>query len=179
VTGTDEQALADAMREWPQRVVDAGVKTKEGRAHRPKARNVSLLRYLDDPDRLVVEMRSILDGPGWDDPDTSGSGRRPLTADGWAIHRPRPQGDAPRAGGGAHPQAQLHRLEHLLLGVLREEEGLAAHVLESFDITVERVRNRVVRIVGSGEEETTEEIPFTPRAKKAIDLAQREALSLG
>ena len=61
--------------------------------------------------------------------------------------------------------------EHLLLGVLREEEGLAAHVLESFDITVERVRNRVVRIVGSGEEETTEEIPFTPRAKKAIDLA--------
>jgi ATP-dependent Clp protease ATP-binding subunit ClpC len=69
--------------------------------------------------------------------------------------------------------------EHLLLGVLREEEGLAAHVLESFDITVERVRNRVVRIVGSGEEETTEEIPFTPRAKQAIDLAQREALSLG
>jgi ATP-dependent Clp protease ATP-binding subunit ClpC len=69
--------------------------------------------------------------------------------------------------------------EHLLPGVLREEEGLAAHVLESFDITVERVRNRVVRIVGSGEEEPTEEIPFTPRAKKAIDLAQREALSLG
>lgn len=71
---TDKQALADAMREWPQRVVDAGVKTKDGRAYRPIARNVSPLRYLDDPDRLVAEMRSVLDGPGWDDPDTGSSG---------------------------------------------------------------------------------------------------------
>lgn len=74
MSGTDKQALAEAMREWPQRVVDAGVKTKDGRAYRPIARNVSLLRYLDDPDRLAVEMRSILDGSGWDDPDTGSSG---------------------------------------------------------------------------------------------------------
>jgi hypothetical protein len=57
-------------------------RSEDERAYRPIARNVSLLRYLDDPDRLVVEMRSILDGPGWDEPDTSGSGRRALTADG-------------------------------------------------------------------------------------------------
>jgi len=69
--------------------------------------------------------------------------------------------------------------EHILLGLLREEEGLAARVLESFDITVQRVRGQVVRIVGSGEEETSGQIPFTPRAKKVLELALREALSLG
>ena len=69
--------------------------------------------------------------------------------------------------------------EHILLGLLREEEGLAARVLESLDITVERVRGQVVRIVGSGEEVTSGQIPFTPRAKKVLELALREALSLG
>src|SRR5258707_1640406 len=69
--------------------------------------------------------------------------------------------------------------EHILLGLLREEEGLAARVLESLDITVERVRSQVVRIVGSGEEVTSGQIPFTPRAKKVLELALREALSLG
>src|ERR1700704_1421325 len=69
--------------------------------------------------------------------------------------------------------------EHILLGLLREEEGLAARVLESLDITVERVRAQVVRIVGSGEEGTSGQIPFTPRAKKVLELALREALSLG
>src|ERR1035437_8405860 len=68
---------------------------------------------------------------------------------------------------------------HILLGLLREEEGLAARVLESLDITVERVRAQVVRIVGSGEEVTSGQIPFTPRAKKVLELALREALSLG
>src|SRR5438477_39494 len=58
--------------------------------------------------------------------------------------------------------------EHILLGLLREEEGLAARVLESLDITVERVRAQVVRIVGSGEEVTSGQIPFTPRAKKVV-----------
>ena len=56
--------------------------------------------------------------------------------------------------------------EHILLGLLREEEGLAARVLESLDITVERVRAQVVRIVGSGEEVTSGQIPFTPRAEE-------------
>ena len=77
--------------------------------------------------------------------------------------------------------------EHILLGLLREEEGLAARVLESLDITVEEVRAQVARVVGQGDEVTTGQtdevttgqIPFTPRAKKVLELALREALSLG
>jgi len=69
--------------------------------------------------------------------------------------------------------------EHLLLGLLREEEGLAARVLESLDITFEEVRAQIARIVGHGDEVTTGQIPFTPRAKKVLELALREALSLG
>ncbi len=69
--------------------------------------------------------------------------------------------------------------EHILLGLLREEEGLAARVLESLDITLERVRWAVTRIVGSGEEVSAQQIPFTPRAKKVLELALREALSFG
>ncbi len=69
--------------------------------------------------------------------------------------------------------------EHILLGLLREEEGLAARVLDQLDITVEDVRANVARIVGQGEEVTTGQIPFTPRAKKVLELALREALSLG
>ena len=69
--------------------------------------------------------------------------------------------------------------EHILLGLLREEEGLAARVLEGLEITVEEVRSQVIRIVGAGEEVTSGQIPFTPRAKKVLELALREALSLG
>jgi ATP-dependent Clp protease ATP-binding subunit ClpC len=70
--------------------------------------------------------------------------------------------------------------EHILLGLLREEEGLAARVLESLDITVEEVRAQVKRLVGQGDEElVTGQIPFTPRAKKVLELALREALALG
>jgi ATP-dependent Clp protease ATP-binding subunit ClpA len=69
--------------------------------------------------------------------------------------------------------------EHILLGLLREEEGLAARVLESLAVTVERVRPQVVRIVGSGEEVASGQIPFTPRAKKVLELALREALRVG
>jgi ATP-dependent Clp protease ATP-binding subunit ClpC len=69
--------------------------------------------------------------------------------------------------------------EHILLGLLREEEGLAARVLESLDITVEEVRAQVQRLGGQGDEEiVTGQIPFTPRAKKVLELALREALSL-
>ncbi len=68
--------------------------------------------------------------------------------------------------------------EHILLGLLREEEGLVARVLESLDITVEEVRAQVARIVGRGDEVTTGQIPFTPRAKKVLELALREATSL-
>jgi hypothetical protein len=69
--------------------------------------------------------------------------------------------------------------EHLLLGLLREQEGVAARLLESFDVTDEEVRAQVARIVGVGDEVTSGQIPFTPRAKKALELALREALGLG
>jgi len=68
--------------------------------------------------------------------------------------------------------------EHILLGLLREEEGLAARVLDTLDITIEEVRLQVARIVGQGDEVATGEIPFTPGAKKALELSLREALSL-
>jgi ATP-dependent Clp protease ATP-binding subunit ClpA len=69
--------------------------------------------------------------------------------------------------------------EHLLLGLLREEEGLAARVLDSLDVTLDGVRAQVARIVGQGDEVTTGQIPFTPHAKKVLELALREALALG
>jgi hypothetical protein len=69
--------------------------------------------------------------------------------------------------------------EHILLGLLREGEGLAARVLENLDVTVELVRGQVVQIVSPGEEVTSGQIPFTPRAKKVLELSLREALSLG
>ena len=69
--------------------------------------------------------------------------------------------------------------EHILLGLLREEEGLAARVLDSLDITIEDVRALVARIVGQCDAVTTGQIPFTPRAKKVLELALREGLSLG
>jgi ATP-dependent Clp protease ATP-binding subunit ClpA len=69
--------------------------------------------------------------------------------------------------------------EHLLLGLLREEEGLAARVLDELGIAVDEVRAMVARVVGRGDEIATGQIPFTPRAKKALELALREALSLG
>ena len=69
--------------------------------------------------------------------------------------------------------------EHLLLGLLREEEGLGARVLDSFDVTLEEVRAQVARIIGEGDEIVTGQIPFTPRAKRVLELALREALQLG
>jgi ATP-dependent Clp protease ATP-binding subunit ClpC len=68
--------------------------------------------------------------------------------------------------------------EHLLLGLLREEEGLASRVLRELGVTLEEVRAQVARIVGQGDELTTGQIPFTPRAKKVMELSLREALSL-
>jgi ATP-dependent Clp protease ATP-binding subunit ClpA len=69
--------------------------------------------------------------------------------------------------------------EHLLLGLLREEEGLAARALASLDVTLDGVRAQVARIVGPGDQATVGQIPFTPRAKKVLELALREALALG
>src|SRR5690242_3964485 len=69
--------------------------------------------------------------------------------------------------------------EHIRVGLLLEQEGLASRVLDTLDITVEEVRELVDRIVGQGDEVTTGQIPFTPLAKKVLELALREALSLG
>ena len=69
--------------------------------------------------------------------------------------------------------------EHLLLGLLREEEGPAARVLEGLDVTVEETRAQVVRIIGEGEETPGAQIPFTPNARKVLELSLREALALG
>src|SRR5262249_52868724 len=65
------------------------------------------------------------------------------------------------------------------LGLLREEEGVAASALGSLEITADAVRTKVQEIVGFGEETATGQIPFTPRAKKVLELALREALRIG
>ena len=70
--------------------------------------------------------------------------------------------------------------EHLLLGLLREHDGIAARVLGSFDITLECARGEVVRIVGVGEEHAAaRQIPFTPEATQVLELALQEATKLG
>ena len=69
--------------------------------------------------------------------------------------------------------------EHILLGLLREREGIAAHVLGSFDITLERVRGEVVRTVGVGQAAVAGQVPFTERAKKTLELALQQALGQG
>src|SRR5678809_1410715 len=68
--------------------------------------------------------------------------------------------------------------EHILLGLLREEEGLAARVLESLDITVERVRAQVVRIVGAGADANTCPSPLAASVRYVLEPALGEALSL-
>ena len=69
--------------------------------------------------------------------------------------------------------------EHILLGLLREEDGIAARVLDSLEIMVEEVRAQVVHLTGQGHDEVTGQIPFTPRAKHVLELALREGLALG
>ena len=69
--------------------------------------------------------------------------------------------------------------EHLLLGLLREEQGIAARALEALGVKIEEVRAQVARIVGQGDVVETGQIPFTPRAKRVLELALRDALSLG
>jgi ATP-dependent Clp protease ATP-binding subunit ClpA len=68
--------------------------------------------------------------------------------------------------------------EHLLLGLVRVDEGLGAQVLRSFDVSLESVRAGVERIIGRGSSPPIGHIPFTPRAKKVLDLSLREALQL-
>jgi ATP-dependent Clp protease ATP-binding subunit ClpA len=69
--------------------------------------------------------------------------------------------------------------EHMLLGLLREQEGIAARVLGSLDITVERIQATVVRSAGLGHAVAAGQLQFTPGARQALELALREALRLG
>ena len=65
--------------------------------------------------------------------------------------------------------------EHVLAGLLREERGAAARVLEASGVTLDAVRERIVALTGQGQEPPRGHIPFTPRAKKGFELALREA----
>jgi ATP-dependent Clp protease ATP-binding subunit ClpC len=69
--------------------------------------------------------------------------------------------------------------EHILLGLIHEGEGVAAKALESLGISLEAVRHQVEEIIGQGEDPPQGHIPFTPRAKKVLELTSREALQLG
>jgi ATP-dependent Clp protease ATP-binding subunit ClpC len=69
--------------------------------------------------------------------------------------------------------------EHILLGLIGEGEGVAAKALESLGISLEAVRQQVEKIIGQGQQAPSGHIPFTPRAKKVMELASREALQLG
>jgi ATP-dependent Clp protease ATP-binding subunit ClpC len=69
--------------------------------------------------------------------------------------------------------------EHILLGLIHEGEGVAAKSLEALGINLESVREQVQEIIGQGQQSPTGHIPFTPRAKKVLELSLREALQLG
>jgi ATP-dependent Clp protease ATP-binding subunit ClpC len=69
--------------------------------------------------------------------------------------------------------------EHILLGLIHEGEGVAAKALESMNISLDAVREQVQEIIGQGQAAPTGHIPFTPRAKKVLELSLREALQLG
>jgi ATP-dependent Clp protease ATP-binding subunit ClpC len=69
--------------------------------------------------------------------------------------------------------------EHLLLGLVREGDGIAAQALVSLDISLEAVRQQVEEIIGQGQAAPGGHLPFTPRAKKVLELSLREALQLG
>ena len=69
--------------------------------------------------------------------------------------------------------------EHILLGLIHEGEGVAAKALESLSISLDAVRAQVEEIIGQGGSSPSGHIPFTPRAKKVLELSLREALQLG
>jgi ATP-dependent Clp protease ATP-binding subunit ClpA len=68
--------------------------------------------------------------------------------------------------------------EHVLLGLLGDQEGVAGRVLASFGLSADGVRHEVVAMIGEGQQEVSDRIPFTPRAKKTLELSLREALQL-
>ena len=69
--------------------------------------------------------------------------------------------------------------EHILLGLIHEGDGIAARALDAMNISLEQVRSAIQEIIGEGHSPPTGHIPFTPRAKKVLELSLREALQLG
>jgi ATP-dependent Clp protease ATP-binding subunit ClpA len=69
--------------------------------------------------------------------------------------------------------------EHLLLGLLRQDKGIAAQALASLNVTLGEAREQLESIVGYGEKGTGPEVPFTPRSRKVLELALRESMQLG
>src|SRR5579863_6195451 len=69
--------------------------------------------------------------------------------------------------------------EHILLGLLSEREGIAAQALAALEITLDAARLQVAEIIGEGTGQPSGNIPFTPRAKKVLELSLREAQRLG
>jgi ATP-dependent Clp protease ATP-binding subunit ClpC len=69
--------------------------------------------------------------------------------------------------------------EHLLLGLIHEGEGIAARALEDLGVSLQGARQQVEEVIGRGRRNPSSHIPFTPRAKKALELSLREALQLG
>jgi len=91
---------------------------------------------------------------------------------------------ARRAMGLAQDEARTRRqqyigTEHLLLGLIREEHGAAAYTLETLGVSIDDIRADVQSIIGHGGAEPSQQIPFTPRAKRVLELSLREALHLG
>jgi ATP-dependent Clp protease ATP-binding subunit ClpC len=84
----------------------------------------------------------------------------------------------------AQEEARAHNhpyigTEHLLLGIVREADGRAVRVLTDFGVDLDDLRARIDTIIGQGEYETTAHIPFTPQAKKVLEVSLQEALHLG
>src|SRR6478736_1163454 len=68
--------------------------------------------------------------------------------------------------------------EHILLGLLKEEGGVARKTLDALHVDLDKAKDKVREIIGMGNDPITGHIPFTPRAKKILELALREALQL-
>ena len=68
--------------------------------------------------------------------------------------------------------------EHILLGLIHEGEGVAAKTLQSLGVSLDAVRQQVEEIIGRGQQAPSGHVPFTPRAKKVLELSLREALQL-
>ena len=68
--------------------------------------------------------------------------------------------------------------EHLLLGLTRQQDSVAQHALGSLGVTLQEVRGEVVQIVGEGQRPAFGQIPFTPKAKKVLELSLREGIAL-